>query len=64
MAALLDPGCNNQLDRLRVYKLKRREGCVERLLSPDGITAVCRGFFKKDSDFSAFIGFKVQYTPL
>lgn len=59
IAALLDPGGTLQLDRLKVYKLKRREGCVERLLTPEGYTAVCKGFFKKDSDFSAFIGLKV-----
>ena len=49
-----------QLEKLKVYKLKRREGIVERVLTPEGYTAVCRGFFKKDSEFSAFIGMKVS----
>lgn len=42
---------------LRVYKVKRKEGCIDRIL-PDGCTAVCRGFFKKETDLSVFVGLK------
>ena len=49
-------GAGQQLhDVLRVYKLKGREGVVERV-EPDGCTAVCRGMFKKESDMTAFQG--------
>ena len=43
-----------------VAQVKQREGIIERLLTPDGRSAVCRGFFKKESDFSVFIGMKVE----
>lgn len=48
------------LARLQVYKVKQRTGRIERYLSTDGRSAVCRGFFKRESDFSAFIGMKVS----
>jgi selenocysteine-specific elongation factor len=43
---------------LRVYKLKRREGQVERVES-DGCSVVCKGMFQKDSDVSRFAGMEV-----
>lgn len=59
IVAAIDPGEPSQLQRLRVYKLKFREGSIERLES-DRCTAVCRGMFGKDSDLSRFIGMAVR----
>lgn len=44
---------------LRIYKLRRKEGVMERVL-PDGSTAVCRGMFKKETDMGRFTGMKVE----
>lgn len=49
-----DPGA---LKRLRVVKLKRREGTVERW--SDAHTAIGRGMFKKESDMTQFENLKV-----
>ena len=43
---------------LKIYKLKQKEGSIERVL-PDGKTAVCKGLFKKESDISVFAEMKV-----
>lgn len=59
MRALLDPSVPEDLRRLRVYKLKAREGMIERV-EADGCTAVCKGMFGKDSDLSRFVGMEVQ----
>ena len=47
-----------ELARLRVYKLKGREGRIERI-EKDGMTAVCTGLFKKETDLSLFTGMRV-----
>lgn len=60
LAGLVDPNSSTELKRLKVYKIKQKEGSIERLLATDGSLAVCRGFFKKESDFSAFIGLQVK----
>ncbi len=60
MTALIDASSQLELSKLRVFKVKRREGVVERLLANDGSCAVCKGFFKKESDFSPFIGLQVE----
>ena len=59
IVATLDPGDPSQLQRLKIYKLKCREGSIERIES-DGCTAVCRGMFSKDSDLSRFVGMAVK----
>ena len=43
---------------LKVYKIKKRQGSVERI-EGDGRTAICKGMFGKDSDLSKFIGLRV-----
>jgi hypothetical protein len=40
---------------LPVYKVKQREGTVERV-EADGCTAVCRGMFQKETDLTLFAG--------
>ena len=40
---------------LRIYKLKRRQGGIERV-EADGCTAICRGMFQKETDLSLFTG--------
>mmetsp|Transcript_26113 Transcript_26113/g.85801 ORF Transcript_26113/g.85801 Transcript_26113/m.85801 type:complete len:561 (+) Transcript_26113:30-1712(+) len=47
-----------ELAKLRVYKVKHREGTVERV-EKDGRTAVGRGMFKKETDMSKFAGMQV-----
>lgn len=42
---------------LRVYKMKSREGSIERV--QDERTVIGKGMFKKESDLTAFIGMKV-----
>lgn len=59
LTALLDPNSPSEMSQLKVYKVKRKEGIIERLLPQDSRLAVCKGFFKKESDFSPFVGLKV-----
>lgn len=56
--SLLDPSKPQELQRLRVYKLKERTGVIDRV-QPDGTTVICRGLLKKESDVSLFTGLKV-----
>jgi len=42
---------------LRVYKMKSREGSIERV--QDERTVIGKGMFKKESDLTAFVGMKV-----
>ena len=60
LTALLDTTSPAELAKLKVYKVKQKSGVVERLLSEDGSSAVCKGFFKKESDFSPFINLQVR----
>ena len=48
------------LPNVKVYKMKSREGVVERKV--DNYTCVCKGLFKKESNLDAFIGLKVQLS--
>jgi selenocysteine-specific elongation factor len=41
-----------------LVQVKERQGSIERM-QPDGITAVCKGLFKKETDISVFTGLKV-----
>lgn len=47
-----------ELRRLRVYRLKRRQGQLERLHEPR--VAIVRGLFTKDADPSVFFGMRVH----
>ncbi len=59
VAAPLGTSTPTELSQLRIYKMKAREGAVERI-EADGCTAVCRGMFSKDSDLSRFLGMAVE----
>jgi len=61
LVAPLDASNPQQLARLRVFRVKQREGVVERV-NKDGCTAVCRGMFKKETDIGHFAGMQVS-TP-
>ncbi len=56
---LLDDSQQQQeLSKLRVFKIKERTGCIERM-QPDGTTAICKQLFKKETDISVFTGLTV-----
>eukprot|EP00897_Mesotaenium_endlicherianum_P001253 jgi/Mesen1/1155/ME000124S00193 len=57
IAAALDPASAHALQSLRIYKVKTREGFIERFSDPG--TAICKGLFKKEADMSHFIGLRV-----
>ncbi|KAF6264343.1 SelEFf [Scenedesmus sp. NREL 46B-D3] len=47
-----------QLTKLQVYKPKQRQGVIARI-APDGMSAVCSGLFKRETDISIFQGARV-----
>lgn len=55
---LLDPTDPSVLQQLKIYKLKQKQGSIDRV-SPDGLSAVCKGMFKRETDLSLFSGMKV-----
>ena len=58
LAALVAAEQPAELARLRVYKLKRKVGALDRV-AKDSLSAVCRGMFKKETDISLFAGMRV-----
>lgn len=60
---LLDPTDSQVLQQLKVYKLKQKQGSLDRI-SSDGTSAVCKGMFKKETDLSLFSGMQVWFLPL
>lgn len=48
------------LPQLKVYKIKKREGIVERKV--DEYTVICRNLFKKETNMDAFVGLKVTLS--
>lgn len=58
---LIDPTSPTALQQLKIYKLKQKQGSIDRV-SPDGLSAVCKGMFKKETDISLFAGMKVGVT--
>ena len=58
---LIDPANPTALQQLKIYKLKQKQGSIDRV-SPDGLSAVCKGMFKKETDISLFAGMKVGVT--
>lgn len=58
LCSLIDPSDQQSIHGLRVYKVKGRDGIIERIEN-DGCTAICRGMFSKDSDLTKFIGMTV-----
>ena len=58
---VVDPGyVETLLPRVRVYKMKHKEGVVER--KADDYTVVCRGLFKRESKVELFTGLKVTLS--
>ena len=55
---LIEPTSPAALQQLKIYKLKQKQGSMDRV-SPDGLSAVCKGMFKKETDISLFAGMKV-----
>lgn len=51
---------NSFLPKLKIFKMKKREGVVERKV--DDYSVICRGLFKKESNMSTFVGLKVQLS--
>ena len=43
--------------------MKHRQGSLRRV-EPSGLSAICQGMFKKESDLTAFVGMKVTHSPL
>jgi hypothetical protein len=62
LAAILDADKPGELARLRVYKLKRKAGSIDRV-ERDGLSAVCKGMFKKETDISLFAGMQARPAP-
>ena len=59
---LLDPNDATALQQLKIYKLKQKKGSIDRV-TPDGLSAVCKGMFKKETDIGLFTGMKVGAAP-
>ena len=55
---LLNPTDSKALQQVRIYKLKQKQGSIDRV-SPDGMSAVCKGMFKKETDLGLFSGMQV-----
>ena len=60
---LLDPTDSQVLQQLKIYKLKQKQGSIDRI-SSDGTSAVCKGMFKKETDLSLFSGMQVRFLSL
>lgn len=54
----LDPNDASALQQIKIYKLKQKRGSIDRV-APDGLAAVCKGMFKRETDISLFCGMKV-----
>jgi len=52
------PGNERGNDLLRLYKLKRKEGRVDRI-EPGQQSIICAGLFQKNADLSIFSGMKL-----
>lgn len=58
LAGLIETSDPQQMRKLRIFKVKRRTGSIDRV-NKDGLSAVCKGMFKKETDISVFVGLKV-----
>ena len=63
LAGLIDTSDPQQMRKLRIFKIKRRSGSIDRV-NKDGLSAVCKGMFKKETDISVFAGLKVIHAKL
>ena len=59
IAMLLDDSNPAALQQLHLFRLKQKQGTIERVAA-DGHSAVCKGMFKKETDISLFSGMKVS----
>lgn len=57
---LLDPNDATALQQIKIYKLKQKKGSIDRV-TPDGLSAVCKGMFKKETNIGLFSGMKVGH---
>mmetsp|Transcript_25202 Transcript_25202/g.47625 ORF Transcript_25202/g.47625 Transcript_25202/m.47625 type:complete len:555 (-) Transcript_25202:120-1784(-) len=57
LAKRMDPKDLDAMSALRVYKMKSREGAIDRV--SDGYNAIGKGLFKKETDMTLFTGMKV-----
>lgn len=62
LAALIDHSDPEQMRRVSIFKVKRRSGSIDRV-DKDGLGAVCKGMFKKETDITVFAGLKVSTSP-
>lgn len=56
---LLDPTDASALQQIKIYKLKQKKGSIDRV-TPDGLSVVCKGMFKKETNINLFSGMKVR----
>ena len=63
LAAIIDADKAGELAKLRVYRLKQKQGSIDRV-AKDGQSAVCKGMFKKETDISLFAGMRVPRDKL
>ena len=63
LAGLIDVSDPQQMRKLRIFKVKRRSGSIDRM-NKDGLSAVCKGMFKKETDITVFAGLKVGDTDV
>ncbi len=63
LAGLIDASDPQQMRKLRIFKVKRRSGSIDRM-NKDGLSAVCKGMFKKETDITVFAGLKVNLQEL
>ena len=56
---LLDDSNPAALQQLHLFRLKQKQGTIERVAA-DSHSAVCKGMFKKETDISLFSGMKVS----
>ena len=59
LAARIDESGPEGMRKVRVFKVKQRAGSIDRV-DKDGLGAVCKGMFKKETDISVFAGLKVS----
>ena len=60
---LLDPNDATALQQIKIYKLKQKKGSIDRV-TPDGLSAVCKGMFKKETNIGLFSGMKVWCSTM
>eukprot|EP00898_Chlorokybus_atmophyticus_P005046 jgi/Chlat1/5542/Chrsp369S00410 len=57
IAAIIDPNDKSDLQQLRVYKVKQRQGVIERVV--DSTSVIGKNMFKKETDINLFSNLQV-----